>query len=66
MKKDCPYYPCHKQIEICEFCYCPLYPCKNTSRGGYWKKVKTGRLWACEKCVYPHLLKNVNTLRKIK
>lgn len=56
LKKNCKYYPCHDNIEDCAWCYCPLYPCKNKSRGGYWlKNPKTGKkIWACEKCVWIH------------
>lgn len=68
--KNCKYFPCHKELEDCTFCYCPIYPCENESRGGYWlrsEKIKGGRVWACEKCIWIHkkenaeeILKNIN------
>ena len=62
MIRDCQYFPCHEGLKDCTFCYCPLYPCKDESLGGYWKEVETGKLWACEKCIFPHLSENIENL----
>ena len=65
--KKCKYFPCHKEedLEDCTFCYCPLYPCRDESRGGYWlksPKIREGKVWACEKCVWIHKKENVKKL----
>lgn len=49
----CQFYPCHKGLEDCTFCWCPFYPCKNKERGKY-VKTKTGRVWDCTDCSWIH------------
>ena len=65
----CPCYgqnkPCHQMGELnCFFCYCPQYDntteeggCKLSSTKGKWfvhPSHKTGRVWDCSDCDYPH------------
>jgi Zn-finger protein len=54
--KACKYFPCHKNLEDCTFCYCPFYPCLNETRGGefiYSKKTEK-RIWSCQNCSWIH------------
>jgi len=63
--KKCAYFPCHSNLEDCTFCFCPLYPCEDVSRGGYWlisDKIEGGKVWACEKCVWIHTKENVKNI----
>ncbi|MBR5503197.1 MAG: hypothetical protein IKV87_01940 [Methanobrevibacter sp.] len=49
---DCEYLPCHKELEACDFCYCPFYPCLDGITGGYWIKGKD--VWSCQNCDWIH------------
>jgi precorrin-3B C17-methyltransferase len=48
----CEYYPCHYHPQNCTFCYCPFYPCGDSSTGGHWIKEK--KVWSCEGCFWIH------------
>ena len=50
--RDCSYYPCHKDGQYCDFCYCPFYPCGDGSTGGKW--IKDKNVWSCEDCYWIH------------
>jgi precorrin-3B C17-methyltransferase len=56
---DCKYYPCHKDLNDCTFCYCPLYPCELEERGGVWLDNK---IWDCTECTWIHQVKTVESL----
>jgi len=58
VNKACAYYPCHKNLEDCTFCYCPYYPCGNTERG---KWLKNG-IWDCSDCEWIHQKKTVDEI----
>lgn len=60
--KDCEYYPCHYDGQMCDFCYCPFYPCGDSSTGGFW--IKDKNIWSCENCLFIHDEEKVNCLRK--
>jgi len=49
---SCEYYPCHQHPQNCTFCYCPFYPCGDSSTGGRWIKEK--QVWSCEGCRWIH------------
>jgi precorrin-3B C17-methyltransferase len=49
---DCDYYPCHDDLQCCDFCYCPFYPCGDSSTGGKW--IKNKNVWSCEDCLWIH------------
>jgi precorrin-3B C17-methyltransferase len=49
---SCEYYPCHHHPQNCTFCYCPFYPCGDSSTGGHWIKEK--QVWSCEGCQWIH------------
>ena len=75
---SCEYYPCHQHPQNCTFCYCPFYPCGDSSTGGRWIKEK--QVWSCEGCRWIHqdqtvqciqgkldqLLHNIDDLEKQK
>lgn len=60
--KDCDYYPCHYEGQYCDFCYCPFYPCGDSSTGGFWIKEK--KIWNCQNCIWLHDKKTVETIRE--
>lgn len=74
----CEYYPCHSHPQNCTFCYCPFYPCGDSSTGGHWIKGKG--VWSCEGCKWIHtdetveciqakladIVENTNDLKKKK
>ncbi|MBP3443377.1 MAG: hypothetical protein J6J70_01485, partial [Methanocorpusculaceae archaeon] len=50
----CLYHPCHNFAEQqCDFCYCPLYPCRDTE---FSEEIDTpaGKLWSCMDCRFIH------------
>ncbi|MDO5850480.1 MAG: cysteine-rich small domain-containing protein [Methanobacteriaceae archaeon] len=49
---DCDYLPCHKELEACDYCYCPFYPCGESSTGGKW--IKDKNVWDCQDCIWIH------------
>lgn len=55
VNKSCSYFPCHKGLENCTFCYCPFYPCldRNFGRYLYSKKLKKS-IWSCQDCNWIH------------
>ena len=59
---ECDYYPCHGEGENCTFCYCPFYPCGDSSTGGKWIKEKG--VWSCEACNWIHEDKTVDCIMK--
>lgn len=63
-QKKCKYYPCHKIVEDCTFCYCLIYPCKSDKTGGKWIKNKKNKLiWDCSDCTIIHTKKFVRNIR---
>jgi precorrin-3B C17-methyltransferase len=59
---ECDYYPCHEGGVNCTFCYCPFYPCGDSSTGGKWIKEKG--VWSCEDCTWIHEDKTVDCIMK--
>jgi adenosylcobyric acid synthase len=53
---SCEYYPCHFEGQDCTFCYCPFYPCEDTSTGGRWviSRRSNRRVWSCKYCYWIH------------
>ena len=60
--RECDYYPCHYEGQYCDFCYCPFYPCGDSSTGGEWIKGKG--VWHCKECNWLHEKESVECLRK--
>ena len=48
--KKCKYYPCHKGLEDCTYCYCPIYPCEFEEFGS-WIKKEDNKVWDCSNCL---------------
>ena len=57
---ECEYYPCHEEGQSCTFCYCPFYPCGDSSTGGKWIKDKC--VWSCQDCTWIHKDEVVNCI----
>ena len=60
--RECEFYPCHYDGQYCDFCYCPFYPCGDSSTGGQWIKGKN--VWNCKECMWVHEKEAVDCLRK--
>ena len=60
--RECEFYPCHWDGQYCDFCYCPFYPCGDSSTGGEWIKGKN--VWNCKECHWPHQKEAVECLRE--
>ena len=59
--KECEFYPCHSHPQNCTFCYCPFYPCGDSSTGGKW--IKNKGVWSCEDCEWIHQDKTVECIQ---
>ncbi len=59
---ECEFYPCHYDGQYCDFCYCPFYPCGDSSTGGQWIKGK--KCLNCKECMWVHEKEAVDCLRK--
>lgn len=59
INKACSAYPCHENLEDCTFCYCPLYPCYDTSKGTL---IIHNNTWDCTNCTWPHEKERVDKL----
>lgn len=59
--RECEFYPCHYEGQYCDFCYCPFYPCGDSSTGGEWIKGKD--VWNCKECMWLHDKDAVECLR---
>jgi len=63
--KKCPYYPCHKNLENCRYCFCPLYPCGGFSTGGKLARNKNREwIWSCQDCDWVHQNKITEKISK--
>ncbi|OEC99917.1 MULTISPECIES: precorrin-3B C(17)-methyltransferase [Methanobrevibacter] len=58
---ECEFYPCHYEGQYCDFCYCPFYPCGDSSTGGEWIKGKN--VWNCKNCIWLHNKESIECLR---
>lgn len=55
VRKKCLYYPCHFAGQVCDFCYCPFYPCKDETLGEWVDSSSgDGKVWACTDCLLLH------------
>ncbi len=61
---NCDYFPCHKGLKDCSFCYCPFYPCYHDKTGGEEIISQKTRkpVWSCAKCLIPHNPAYVNKI----
>lgn len=60
--RECDFYPCHYDGQYCDFCYCPFYPCGDSSTGGNWIKGKG--VWNCKDCIWIHTPEGVDAARE--
>lgn len=66
LNKACSYFPCHKRLEDCTFCYCPFYPCLDKNLGGYiYSKRPRKKIWSCRDCDWIHNKKVVDRIFKL-
>ena len=50
---NCPYHPAHFTGQDCSFCYCPFFPCNDTTFG--WElQGRHGAVWNCSDCLFIH------------
>ena len=62
VKKNCYAFPCHKNMESCEFCYCPIYHMENCP--GTPKYLDNG-VKDCSECLFPHQPENYEKIMLI-
>ncbi|KKL63552.1 hypothetical protein LCGC14_2173950 [marine sediment metagenome] len=65
----CKFLPCHKGLEDCTFCFCPIYPCNNL-KYGKWAIRKPStyaskKIWDCSKCTFFHKTDNVEKIKEL-
>lgn len=55
LNRVCGFFPCHKGLEDCTFCYCPFYPCADKGLGKYVYSTKRKKsIWSCKDCSWIH------------
>ncbi|MCC7554197.1 MAG: precorrin-3B C(17)-methyltransferase [Methanobacteriaceae archaeon] len=59
---ECEFYPCHYEGQSCDFCYCPFYPCGDSSTGGKWIKEKG--VWNCKECLWIHEKETIDCVKE--
>lgn len=69
LNKACKFFPCHKGLEDCTFCYCPFYPCLDKNRGKFIYSDRHSKdIWSCQDCNWIHKTRIVddffNLIRK--
>jgi Zn-finger protein len=52
--RNCQYYPCHFDGQVCLWCYCPFYPCEDEELGEMIKRKDGTEIWSCMNCVWVH------------
>lgn len=61
--QGCDYFPCHKDLETCNLCFCIFYPCEDTDLGEYKISRKGTKVWSCMKCGWIHMKETLERLR---
>ncbi|WP_456417556.1 cysteine-rich small domain-containing protein [Methanocaldococcus sp.] len=71
--RNCKYYPCHFDEQVCLWCFCPFYPCEDYELGEYIERKDGSKIWSCSKCFWIHridvtveILKEILNLTKDK
>jgi len=62
LDEECLFYPCHKELEDCTYCYCPIYPCEY-KEFGKWRGKNDKKVWDCSECIIFHKMKIVELLK---
>ena len=52
--RNCKYYPCHYNGQVCMWCYCPFYPCYDERLGESIKRKDNSEIWSCVNCHWIH------------
>ena len=65
LNKQCSYFPCHKRIEDCRYCYCPIYPCEYEEYGKFVVNNNKEKVWDCSNCVIFHKKKIIDLIYKL-
>ncbi|ABR56514.1 cysteine-rich small domain-containing protein [Methanococcus aeolicus] len=52
--RDCEYYPCHYDNQVCLWCYCPFYPCNDEEFGELITRKDGTTIWSCMNCGWVH------------
>ncbi|HIP16089.1 MAG TPA: hypothetical protein EYG77_02665 [Methanothermococcus okinawensis] len=52
--RDCKYYPCHFNNQVCLWCFCPFYPCYDEKLGEFITRKDGNKIWSCIKCSWIH------------
>ena len=52
--RNCEYYPCHFDGQVCLWCYCPFYPCEDKNFGEWIERKDGTRVWSCMNCYWIH------------
>ncbi|HIP17430.1 MAG TPA: hypothetical protein EYG76_03910 [Methanothermococcus okinawensis] len=52
--RDCQYYPCHFEGQVCLWCFCPFYPCYDDELGEFITRRDGSKVWSCMKCPWIH------------
>ena len=53
--EECEYRPCHFEGQDCRICFCPFYPCFDTTTGGKFVRGRIGgKIWSCIDCSWIH------------
>ena len=66
INKACSYFPCHKGLEDCTFCYCPFYPCADEGLGQRIYSQKLNKyVWSCVNCSWIHQRKTVERIFRL-
>lgn len=65
INKACTYFPCHKGLEDCTFCYCPFYPCRNEVLGRFIFSKDKKKIWSCMDCSWIHKKRTVDKILKL-
>jgi len=52
--RNCQYYPCHYDGQVCLWCFCPFYPCNDENYGELIKRKDGSTIWSCMSCSWVH------------
>ncbi len=63
LHKECAYFPCHKGLEDCKYCYCPIYPCGYEEYGRFIIGKEKEKIWDCSDCVVFHKSKITDLIK---
>lgn len=63
INRACKFFPCHKHMEDCTFCFCPFYPCLDARLGRFvYSQSSAKKVWSCQDCNWIHRKKVVDEI----